>query len=72
MNVRLHPSTVWQHDRRNAVKILKAQRARAIREHRHDQADALLMALIDIEATLRDSAAWAIEEAVEMRFVHLH
>lgn len=71
MNIRLHPPTVWQHDRRNAIRILRTQRGVAVKQRRHDAADALLFALIDLEDTLRSRAAWLIEEGVEMRLAHL-
>lgn len=71
MNIRLHPPTVWQHARRNAVRILTTQRAVAEKQRRFDAADALLFALIDLEDTLRRQAAWLIEEGVEMRLAHL-
>ena len=69
MNLRLHPPTVWQHERRNALRILEAQRTRARREGRHAQADALSFAELDVEQALRQRAAWLIEEAVDMRFI---
>lgn len=70
MNIRLHPATTWQAERRNALRMLQVQCKKARAEHRHDHADALLFAGMDVEDTLRRRAAYLIEESTEMRFAH--
>jgi hypothetical protein len=69
MNLRFHPPTVWQAERRNALRILQVQKAAARKAGRHDSADALMFAAMDVEDTLRERAAWLIEEAFEMRLI---
>jgi len=71
MSLRLHAPNIWQSERRNALRMLNMQRAKAAAEHRHTQADALLFASMDVEDTLRDRAAWLIEESTEMRWAHM-
>lgn len=70
MRLNLHPQAVWQSQRRNALRLLRAQKDAARRAGRHDSADALLFAIVDIEEALRYRADLLIDESTRMPYIH--
>jgi len=61
----------WQAERRRALQLLRrmTDAARARSDHTH--ADAYLWAMLDVEDSLRSSAAATIEESCRMSFAHV-
>lgn len=66
------PASGWQQERRNALVLLRRAADKAARDKQWPQYDALLFALMDVDDTLRQRAAAAIEEGVGMHLAHIH
>lgn len=66
----LAAANTWQAERRNALTLLRADLNAATAHADWDRADALLLALVDADHSLREYAAHTITESVGMPFVH--
>lgn len=67
---RLQAVTGWQQERRQALMAFPELRRAFHASGCYALSDALMFAEIDIDRTLRDIAAGAIEEGMHMTFVH--